>query len=738
MSEVGVVEYRFKANTADLEKKLKDTDQSVDKTTSESAVKSSAMATAFKAAFAASAAAVVGLGTAAVKSYASYEQLTGGIQTLFKGSADQVMKYANDAYKTAGMSANQYMETVSGFSASLLQGLGGNTEKTAQYANKAVIAMSDNANKMGTSMSAIQYAYQGFAKQNYTMLDNLKLGYGGTASEMARLINDSGVMGKTFKATAKNVNSISFDKIIDAIQVTQDKLGFTGTTAKEASTTIEGSFNSMTGAWENFTTALGGGGDVDESMRKLIDTVKTWLGNLAPVVAKIAENLVKIIGEKISEAFNGFRQKLGGWATLIEVVVVAITAAATAFGIWKGAIAAWQAITKTATAVQAAFNLVMKANPVMLVVMAVAALVAGLVYFFTQTEVGRNVLQGFFSFMGEVFKNVGNWFGEVSKNIGAFFKGVGDFFTGVWNGIVGLFNGIVDFFRQWGLTILAVIFWPISLMVGLFFMFKDQIIGFFKSAWDGVVAIWNGVTAFFGLVWDGIVAVFTPVVQFFGVVFQAAWIGIQMVWNGVVWYYTTLWNGIVAIFSAVAGFFVGVFSAAWNGVKYVFGGVIGFFAGIWNGIVGIFKGVGDAIGGAISGAVKWAINSVLSFAAGMINGFIDAINVAIGIINAIPGVHIGKLGKLGVPRFATGGIVGPDGGGSLIWAGDGGENEWIVPESKMASLVDKINAQTSGTSGGNNYTINVSGVFATDPAEQRKVAELIREQMEFADKRRFA
>ena len=738
MSEVGVVEYRFKANTADLEKKLKDTDQSVDKTTSESANKSSAMATAFKAAFAASAAAVVGLGTAAVKSYASYEQLTGGIQTLFKGSADQVMKYANDAYKTAGMSANQYMETVSGFSASLLQGLGGNTEKTAQYANKAVIAMSDNANKMGTSMSAIQYAYQGFAKQNYTMLDNLKLGYGGTASEMARLINDSGVMGKTFKATAKNVNSISFDKIIDAIQVTQDKLGFTGTTAKEASTTIEGSFNSMTGAWENFTTALGGGGDVDESMRKLIDTVKTWLGNLAPVVAKIAENLVKIIGEKISEAFNGFRQKLGGWATLIEVVVVAITAAATAFGIWKGAIAAWQAITKTATAVQAAFNLVMKANPVMLVVMAVAALVAGLVYFFTQTEVGRNVLQGFFSFMGEVFKNVGNWFGEVSKNIGAFFKGVGDFFTGVWNGIVGLFNGIVDFFRQWGLTILAVIFWPISLIVGLFFMFKDQIIGFFKSAWDGVVVIWNVVVGFFTAVWNGIVAVFTPVVQFFNAIFQAAWIGIQMIWNGVVWYYSTLWNGIVAIFSAVAGFFIGVFSAAWNGVKYIFGGVIGFFVGIWNGIVGIFSGIGGAIGGAISGAVKWAINGVLSFAAGMINGFIDAINVAIGIINAIPGVHIGKLGKLGVPRFATGGIVGPDGGGSLIWAGDGGENEWIVPESKMASLVDKINSQTNGTGGGNSYTINVSGVFATDPAEQRKVAELIREQMELADKRRFA
>ncbi len=738
MSEVGVVEYKFKADTAELEKKLKDTDQNVDKTTSESANKSSAMATAFKAAFAASAAAVVGLGTAAVGAYSNYEQLTGGVETLFKSSSNTVMNYANQAYKTAGMSANKYMETVTSFSASLLQGLGGDTEKAAKYADKAVVAMSDNANKMGTSMEAIQYAYQGFAKQNYTMLDNLKLGYGGTASEMARLVNDSGVMGKSFKATAKNINEVSFDKIIEAISVTQDKLGITGTTAKEASTTIEGSFNSMKGAWENFATALGGGGDVDKSMQELIETVKTWLGNLIPVVEKIAENFVKILVSGISSAIGKMRSKLGGWATLIEVMAVAISAAATAWGLWNGAIAAWQAITRIATAIQAAFNLVMSANPIMLIVMAIAALVAGLVYFFTQTEMGKKVWQDLCNFMGEVFKNIGNWLGEVGGNISAFFKGIGDFFVGVWNGITGLFNGIVEFFKQWGLTILAVIFWPISLMVGLFFMFKDQIIGFFKAAWDGVVAIWNGVTAFFGLVWDGIVAVFTPVVQFFGAVFQAAWIGIQMIWNGVVWYYTTLWNGIVAIFSAVAGFFIGVFSAAWNGVKYVFGGVFGFFAGIWNGIVGIFSGIGGAIGGAISGAVKWAINGVLSFAAGMINGFIDAINVAIGIINAIPGVHIGKLGKLGVPRFETGGIVGPQGGGSLIWAGDGGENEWIVPESKMASLVDKINSQTNGTGGGNNYTINVSGVFATDPAEQRKVAELIREQMELADKRRFA
>ena len=708
MSEVGVVEYRFKANTADLEKKLKDTDQSVDKTTSESANKSSAMATAFKAAFAASAAAVVGLGTAAVKSYADYEQLSGGIQTLFKGSADQVMKYANDAYKTAGMSANKYMETVTSFSASLLKSLGGDTAKSAELADMAIRDMADNANKMGASMEAIQYAYQGLAKGNATMLDNLKVGYGGTSTEMLKLAKDMGVIDES----VKSFNDIGFDKSIIAIHKLQEKMGITGTTAKEASSTIEGSFNSMKGAWENFITALAGGGNLDESMKRLIETTKTWLGNLIPVVKRIAENLVKIIGEKISEAFNGFRQKLGGWATLIEVVVVAITAAATAFGIWKGAIAAWQAVTRTATAIQTAFNLVMNANPIMLLVIAIAAVVAGLVYFFTQTEVGKSILQGFFSFMGEVFNNIGTWIGGIITNVSGFF-------VGLWNGIIGIFNGIVSFIQQWGLTILAIIFWPFSLLIGLFFTFKDQIIGFLQG------------------IWNGIVAVFTPVVQFFTAIFQAAWLGIQMVWNFVVWYFTSLWNGIVVIFSAVGGFFIGVFSAAWNGIRNVFGGIIGFFAGIWNGIVGIFNSIGSAIGGAIGGAVRGAVNSVLSFAVNAINGFINMINIAIGVLNAIPGVHIDKLNHLSVPRFATGGIVGPQGGGSLIWAGDGGENEWIVPESKMASLIDKINSQTGGT-GGNNYTINVSGTFATSPAEQRKVAELIREQLELNDKRRFA
>ena len=168
-------------------------------------------------------------------------ELVGGVETLFGESSDAVLEYANEAYKTAGISANQYMEQVTGFSATLLQGLEGDTARAAEVADIAVKDMADNANKMGTSLSSIQNAYQGFAKDNYTMLDNLKLGYGGTASEMARLLNDSGVLGDSIEVTAQTVKDVPFDKVIEGIHVIQQNIGITGTTTKEAMETISGS-----------------------------------------------------------------------------------------------------------------------------------------------------------------------------------------------------------------------------------------------------------------------------------------------------------------------------------------------------------------------------------------------------------------------------------------------------------------------------------------------------------------
>ena len=255
--------------------------------------------------------AVAGAGIAG--EYSNYEQLVGGVETLFKDSSDKVVKYANDAYKTAGLSANEYMDTVTSFSASLLQGLGGDTDKAAEIANQAIVDMSDNANKMGTDMASIQNAYQGFAKQNYTMLDNLKLGYGGTASEMARLINDSGVLGDTVEVTADTVNDVSFDKIIEAIHVIQDNMDITGTTAKEASTTIQGSIGMMQSAWTNFLTGMA---DPDQDFDAL-------LGNLVDSVVTVADNLIPRIVATLPRIVQGILKLIQSLAPQILMALVA-------------------------------------------------------------------------------------------------------------------------------------------------------------------------------------------------------------------------------------------------------------------------------------------------------------------------------------------------------------------------------------------------------------------------------
>lgn len=264
------------------------------------------------AAIAAAGAAVVAVTKQAVDSYAEYEQLVGGVETLFSNSSDKVLEYANQAYMSAGLSANEYMETVTSFSASLLQSLGGDTEKAADYADKAIRDMSDNANKMGTSMEAIQNAYQGFAKQNYTMLDNLKLGYGGTKEEMQRLIDDANRV-KLANGEMADLSIDSFGDIVEAIHIVQTEMGITGTTAKEASSTIQGSFNSMKAAWRNLLTAFGSGEDVKGAIEKLVSTAKTYVGNLIPVIKTALVGIadfVKEIGPVIIEELPGLIQEL--------------------------------------------------------------------------------------------------------------------------------------------------------------------------------------------------------------------------------------------------------------------------------------------------------------------------------------------------------------------------------------------------------------------------------------------
>ena len=264
----------------------------------------SGLATAAKvgaAAVAAAGTAVVAIGKQAIEQYAEYEQLVGGVETLFKQSADTVMGYAENAYKTAGLSANEYMNTVTSFSASLLQSLGGDTEAAAKYADMAITDMSDNANKMGTSMEMIQNAYQGFAKQNYTMLDNLKIGYGGTKEEMQRLLEDAE------KLSGIEYDISSYADIVDAIHVVQTEMGITGTTAKEASTTVQGSIASMKSAYENFVIGLGDqNADIAELSTKLLESAEVVAGNLLPVIENILSSIGTMMQEKGPEMIEKF------------------------------------------------------------------------------------------------------------------------------------------------------------------------------------------------------------------------------------------------------------------------------------------------------------------------------------------------------------------------------------------------------------------------------------------------
>lgn len=311
LAEDGSVVIKIKGDDSPFQKVLGKIGSAVN-----AAVKASA------AAVGAASAGVAALGTACINAYADYEQLVGGVETLFKDSADTIQTYADNAYKTAGLSANEYMETVTSFSASLLQSLDGDTEKAAAAADLAITDMADNANKMGTAMESIQYAYQGFAKQNYTMLDNLKLGYGGTKEEMQRLLADAE------KLSGVKYDLSSYADIVEAIHVIQTEMGITGTTAKEASTTIQGSVASMKAAWANLMVGMADDTqDFDLLLSNFIESIGTVADNLLPRIGVVIEGMGKLVAglaPKIASALPTLTNEL--LPNLVELGVQSISA----------------------------------------------------------------------------------------------------------------------------------------------------------------------------------------------------------------------------------------------------------------------------------------------------------------------------------------------------------------------------------------------------------------------------
>ena len=460
-------------------------------------------------------AAIVDLGKQSVAGYAEFEQLQGGVEKLFgPETAKTVEKNATLAYKTAGLSANKYLETVTNFSASLISGLEGDTAEAAKVADTAIKDMSDNANTFGTDISSIMNAYQGFAKGNFTMLDNLKLGYGGTKEEMARLINESGVLGESFEATAKNLDEVPFDKVILAINETQKRLNIYGTTAKEASSTVEGSVGSMKAAWENFVAGIARG---DQNPEELFNTVveaaeQVW-ENLKPVLERLIDNAINLVIVEFNKRFPEVFKKLveikdavkGAFDWILKnknsilAAIGAIAAGMAAFNIANTimnlvkAFKAWKAATEGVSIAQQLLNTIMAANPIGLVIAAVTALVAGFTILWNTSEEFRQ------------------------------------FWIDLWEGIKAAAQTVVE-----------------------------AISGFFSTAWDAVKKVWNGAKSFFTGIWDGIKGIFGGVKDWFSSVFQGAADAIS-----------TIFNGIVGVIKAPINFLINALNKVIDGINNI-------------------------------------------------------------------------------------------------------------------------------------------------------------------------
>lgn len=775
---------------------------------------------------------------------ADLQQSLGGIETLFKGSADVVKKYANEAYKTTGLSANAYMENVTGFSASLLQSLGGDTRKAADVANMAMVDMADNSNKMGTSMDRIQDAYQGFAKQNYTMLDNLKLGYGGTKTEMQRLLADA----QKLTGVKYDINNLS--DVYQAIHAIQENLDITGTTAKEAATTFSGSFASMKAAAQNVLGKLALGEDIMPSLHQLFETVKTFLvGNLIPMVwnvlkgipqvlagalgelmhmlfgdyigesimndlydvfdkvggvvstiydmifgslskkdnidflkklginektassivnigdnirimfeniGAVISNVAGIVGEFISDLFGLAKSKdsVGGVASAFEAITKVLADASgkvkdftkwmrenkTVMDIVKSALAgalagflAFKAITTIQSIITGfksallavkgavlAFNAAIAANPLGALVVAITAVVGALVWFFTQTETGKQIWSAFVDFVVGLWNGLVEFFSglwaTISEGAINLWNGAVEVWNSVIEGIKNAWNGIVEFFvTLWGgISSTATAAWTTitETVIAIVQPFIDVFMSIWNGMKDGLSQIFEGIKMIFSGAWELIKSIvmgavlfiidlvtldFTKMGEDLGLIWESIKSAVSMIWDGICTYFSGIistiigyftgafeglktflsgiWDSIkataVAMWNAICQAILGIIDAFIASAKALWEGFKSFMSGLWEGIKstaigmweGIKSGLGSIFGGIASGAQKaWDTmkNGVKDLCSG-IKGFFSGL-ANINLWDAGKAILDGFLGGLksafnGVKNF-IGGIAG--------------------------------------------------------------------------------
>ena len=700
-------------------------------------------------------AAVVKIGKDAIETYSEYEQLVGGVETLFGAGGKSLEEYADsvgksveeveekyneligaqeivlensaNAYKTAGLSANDYMETVTSISASLIQSLNGDTTKAAEVADMAITDMSDNANKMGTSIDSIQNAYQGFAKQNYTMLDNLKLGYGGTKEEMERLLSDAE------KISGIKYDVSSYSDIVDAIHVVQTEMGITGTTAKEASATIQGSIQSAKSAWQNLITGLADdNANLDELVNNFFNSIVTVGENIIPRISVILNGitgLIQKLAPKIIEALPGVLNTLlpeivkGAQALLQAFVSVLPQLVKLIMNLMPDIIKAFQSIFKAIVdALPQLIDAIVSALPT-LIPQIVSAVVAMAVYLMKNID---RIIQPIINKLPEIIISVVD---ALITNLPILIDGVISLVLGLVKAIPKIILGIIEALPTIIEKIITGLIECIPQLIEGLIMLVIELVAHLPEIILGLI---EAIPKIIVAVAKALVEAGPKIFEAFGRIFGGAWEKITEIFSGIVDWFKDIFEKLkmwaVSVYTKIIAWFKSIFEGLRNWALGIYTKITGFFQNIWNSITGVFSKVGeffsnvfrqavDGVKGAFNGIKQWFSNLWQNIWNGIktpINWIIDGINAVIDGLNSLKvdipdwvpfvggqtwGVNIPKIAKL-----AKGGFVE---GGTPFIAGEAGAEAVIPLENNNQWIYKFAHAFADGLStfyDGNNFT----------------------------------
>lgn len=613
--------------------------------------------------------AVVGaLTKQSVDAYSNYEQLSGGVQKLFGDAYGTVMNFASEAYKTSGVSANAYMEQVTSFSAALINSLGGDTEKAANYADVAMRAMSDNANTFGTDIQSIQYAYQGFAKQNYTMLDNLKLGYGGTKTEMERLVQDAEAMNTGFKAQRDEAGNLTlaFSDVIQAIELIQEKQNIAGTTSKEAASTIEGSFGSVRAAWENLVAGFANpDADLDKLMDNFIVAVvgeKDGEGLLNRMIPTI-ERALQGVGDFIAKAAPIISQRL---PALMSAILPPLIKAATSLvaGLVKALPTILQMIIEQVPMIVSMLAQAFRETAPLLVELGknlMTSIYNGLVNAFPQLkgaldtviEIFKTAFDGIATAIDFVKEHIDTIAPIVAAVVGVItglgilsvISGIVGAITGIATAIGGVisalsmiqsFAGLISVITTLAGGPLVLIVAAIGAVAGAFIYLwntSEEFRNFWIGLWEGiketVSTVWEAITGFVSAAWETIKTVVETGFQILSSIITTAttlltlpW---QFIWENFGGIITDAWNAITSFIKNALSTISNVISNVWNTISRVISGVVNTIYGnvsrVWNTISGYISNV--------MGTISRTFSNVWNNISSVISRVVDSIRSAI-------------------------------------------------------------------------------------------------------------